>query len=130
MAPRLGACKDNPANDRTGDGVHDRLNELLRALECEMRDQGRWEQRAPSAKALASTQPFAVDTLSFDQWLQWVFIRQLRRMLSMRLPLPSDCAVCPMAEAVYGADDADGERLRAILAKVDALLSTDGEDLN
>ena len=110
--------------------MRDQLKQLLLALEREMRSQGRWEDQPPDEQALASTQPFAVDTLTFDQWLQWLFLPRLHEMLAMQLPLPSNCAVCPMAEEVYGYDDAGGERLRVIIAEIDVLLSEHGHDLN
>ena len=110
--------------------MRDQLKPLLLALEREMQSQGRWEDQSPDAQALASTQPFAIDTLTFDQWLQWLFLPRLHEMLAMQLPLPSSCAVCPMAEEVYGADDAGGERLRMILSEIDKLLTRDVSDLN
>ena len=110
--------------------MRDQLTELLHTLESEMRAQGRWEEQPPSAEALASTEPFAVDTLDFDQWLQWMFLPRLNEMLAMQLPLPTNCAVCPMAEEVYGIEDIGGERLRTIIAQIDELLTEHGSDLN
>jgi uncharacterized protein YqcC (DUF446 family) len=124
------ACKDNPTSPEYGASVRDRLGELLRMLEREMRSQGRWETRRPSDQALRSTEPFAVDTLEFDQWLQWIFIPKLHELLVMQLPLPGDCAVGPMAEEVYGADNPVAGRITLIVSEIDSLLSRHGADLN
>jgi len=110
--------------------MRDELGKLLTALEREMRAQDRWDTLAPSAQALQSTQPFAFDTLEFDQWLQWVFLPKLQQLLAMQLPLPRSCAVSPMAEEVYGADHPAGQRLVAIIAQIDALLSEEGNPHN
>ncbi len=110
--------------------MRDQLGEYLSALEREMRAQARWEQQAPSRDALQSRQPFAVDTLSFDQWLQWIFVPKLSQMLSQQLPLPVNCAVSPMAEEVYGEADAGGQRLIRILAEIDTLLTSSDHNLN
>ena len=110
--------------------MRDQLVELLAALEREMRAQDRWERHPPAADALRSTQPFAVDTLAFDQWLQWVFVPKLHHLLARQLPLPGNCAVGPMAEEVYGPDSAGGQRLIVIIAEIDALLTTGGDALS
>lgn len=106
--------------------MRDRLGAVLNSLETELRIQGRWEERPPSAQALRSTEPFAVDTLSFDQWLQWILLPRLNELLVRQLPLPSECAIQPMAEEVYGRDDPGGARIVLIVGEIDALL-TDNE---
>ena len=110
--------------------MRDRLGELLQLLEREMRAQGRWETSPPPAAALASTQPFAVDTLDFDQWLQWIFIARLRELLSLQMPLPAECAVRPMAEEVYHADDEAATRLICLLGEIDVLFQAHHSGLN
>ena len=110
--------------------MRDQLGELLATLEREMRLQGRWDGHRPPEQSLRSTQPFAVDTLSFDQWLQWIFIPKLQEMLVLQLPLPRSCAVGPMAEEVYGADNTGGQRITLIVSEIDTLLTFQGGDLN
>jgi uncharacterized protein YqcC (DUF446 family) len=103
--------------------MRDELTELLGALERELREQGRWAATPPRPEDLQSTQPFAFDTLEFDQWLQWIFVPKLQHRLSLQLPLPQDCAVSPMAEEVYTDDSRAAQRLVSILAAIDTLLS-------
>ena len=74
--------------------------------------------------ALASQQPFCIDTLRFDQWLQFVFIGRLRQLLADQLPLPDQCAVAPMAAQCFSARDQGP--LIAQLARIDALHSGQG----
>ena len=110
--------------------MRDQLNLLLQSLEVELRSQGRWGHEAPDQAALRSTQPFAVDTLHFDQWLQWILLPRLQELLAQQLPLPDNCAIRPMAEEVYGPDDPGGARIVLIVAEIDALLSNDSQGLN
>jgi uncharacterized protein YqcC (DUF446 family) len=110
--------------------VRDQLSQLLKALETELRSQGRWESDPPSESALLSTQPFAVDTLSFDQWLQWILLPKLHELLVLQMPLPVSCAIAPMAEEVYGQADSGGNRIIMIIADIDLLLTERGGDLN
>ena len=110
--------------------MRDRLGELLRALETELRAQGRWENLAPPPQALTSTQPFAVDTLDFDQWLQWILLPRMNELLVSQLPLPGNSAIAPMAEEVYDAADPGATRIIMIITDIDLLLCADGGRLN
>lgn len=110
--------------------MRDQLSQLLKSLEVELRSQGRWESDPPSDAALLSTQPFAVDTLSFDQWLQWILLPRLHELLLLQMPLPASCAIAPMAEEVYGQTDSGGNRIILIVADIDLLLTEHRGDLN
>ena len=115
---------------RWRESVRDQLIHLLTTLEAELRAQGRWDDEPPSETALQSKQPFAFDTLSFDQWLQWIMLPRMHELLSLQMPLPSSCSIAPMAEEVYGRDDSGGARIILIIADIDLLLTEHGGDLN
>ncbi len=57
------------------------LAEQLLLIERELRALGVWAMEAPSLEALASQEPFCVDTLSFEQWLQWIFLPRMKTIL-------------------------------------------------
>ena len=106
--------------------MHDELTVLLRSLEAELRIQGRWDDAPPSPEALRSTQPFACDTLSLDQWLQWILLPGLDALMDERRPLPTTCAIRPMAEEIYRQQDDDRtERIIIIVDAIDRLLTGD-----
>ena len=46
------------------------IAEVLIDIEAQLRQLGLWDKIPPSTEALASTQPFCVDTLTLPQWLQ------------------------------------------------------------
>lgn len=110
--------------------MRDQLTRLLTKLEAELRTQGRWDDQPPADAALQSTQPFAVDTLGFDQWLQWILLPRMHELLLLQMPLPSSCAIAPMAEEVYGRDGSGGARIVLIIADIDVLLTEHGGDSN
>ena len=111
--------------------MRDQLTRLLTKLEAELRTQGRWDDQPPADAALQSTQAFAVDTLGFDQWLQWILLPRMHELLLLQMPLPSSCAIAPMAEEIYGRDDSGGgARIALIIADIDLLLTEHGGDPN
>lgn len=77
------------------------LIELLNQLQADMQALELWQQQPPSSVALQSEQPFAVDTLAPEQWLQWVFIVRIRRMIEAKQPLPSGFAIAPYFEQCW-----------------------------
>lgn len=72
--------------------------EQLQLLEHALRAHQHWQPDPPPATALASPLPFAVDTLSCPQWLQWIFIPKLRTLIAQQLPLPSNLNISPYLE--------------------------------
>ena len=72
--------------------------QLLTQLENILQQHQYWQEVAPEPQALASTEPFAIDTLDCHQWLQWIFIPKLRYLIVQRLPLPTQFAISPYVE--------------------------------
>jgi uncharacterized protein YqcC (DUF446 family) len=77
------------------------LASLLIDIECELRRAGLWGEIAPTPEALASTEPFCVDTMGFQDWLQFVFLPRMHTLLETRGPLPLQCNIATMAETVW-----------------------------
>ncbi|WP_175405130.1 YqcC family protein [Salinimonas lutimaris] len=61
-----------------------------------------WSETQPEPSALASREPFAIDTLSFEQWLQFIYLPGIREHVQLHQQLPADMAVAPMAHEAYG----------------------------
>lgn len=72
-----------------------RVADSLLQIEIELRRLDAWESEPPSPEALQSAQPFAVDTLEFTQWLQFVFVSRMKALIEGGHPLP---------QARYGTD--------------------------
>ena len=95
----------------------------LLLIERELRLMGGWSVTAPDARALASCEPFCVDTLAFDQWLQWVFLPRMKIILETGEALPAVSGVLAMAEMVYSKREGHTAALLAALARFDRLIS-------
>ncbi len=101
---------------------HCQLASLLQAVEKELRAMQLWEQQMPSAQALASDQPFAIDKLSFNQWLQFIFLPKMAGIIEAASALPENCRVAPMAEEFYKAEQVDASSLIRHLTAIDTLI--------
>lgn len=96
---------------------------LLIDLEAALRGMNLWELEPPSEEALASTQPFAVDTRDFHQWLQFIFMPTIQHILLSDLPLPEACGVTPMAEEFFDRGRYKSAELLDCLGELDRLIS-------
>lgn len=99
-----------------------KVAEQLLLIERELRVQGWWDEVSPGAEALASQEPFSVDTLEFEQWLQWIFLPRMKVILEQNLPLPSASGILAMAEMVYAQRPGQGQQLQRLLAEFDQLI--------
>ena len=100
-----------------------RVEQLLQALELELKRLGLWQQEPPSAQALASTLPFCIGTLGFHQWLQFILIARLRQMLVLPMELPGQSALHAMASEVYKEEMMSMQPLVTLLAQLDEVLT-------
>lgn len=103
-------------------GTRSRLASVLIDLEAELRQLGFWDADPPTAAALASQQPFAVDTLTLPQWLQFIFLPKMYALIETEQPLPGKCGIAPMAEEYFRGRSVGISRLLAALEEVDHLL--------
>lgn len=102
--------------------MHTELRSLLMDLECQLRMLGCWDDEPPAVEALASEQPFAIDTLEFYQWLQWIFLPRMHQLLDQQLPLPCRCQITVIAEEWVKLRTLDASDLLACLHAIDQLL--------
>ncbi|MGL4315283.1 MAG: YqcC family protein [Pseudomonas sp.] len=100
------------------------LAEQLLLIERELRVLGWWASVAPSAEALASEQPFCVDTLSFEAWLQWLFLPRMKALLEAAAPLPTASGIRYMAEEVYRGREREVRELLNALGEFDRLIGS------
>ncbi|MDX1757460.1 MAG: YqcC family protein [Marinobacter sp.] len=101
----------------------DQVTDSLLQIELELRRLDAWSATPPAPEALQSNQPFAVDTLEFTEWLQFIFIRRMKTLVEKGAPLPSVSGMAPMAEEHFRGRDESGQRLIRELEVMDQLLS-------
>ncbi len=103
------------------------LLQLVNDLESALRKQQLWQANEPSESALSSTAPFAIDSLTFTQWLQFIFIRKISYLLQFSLPLPQAMSVLPMAEEYFKSLAVNSSEITSIIGRIDLLISENKE---
>ncbi len=103
--------------------MHTEIAEVLIDIEAQLRQLGQWGMVPPSSAALASVEPFSVDTLTLPQWLQFIFLPTLYRMMEEGQPLPPRSGIAPMAEEYFRGTGLRSGELEVALARIDDLLS-------
>ena len=96
---------------------------VLFELEAELRRMGLWEKQMPTTSALTSTLPFCADTLRIEQWLQWVFIPQIRALIHQESSLPLKCEIYPYALEFFQENNADTRSLLQLIQQIDRVTS-------
>lgn len=102
---------------------HIAIAELLIDLEAEMRQKSLWSEKVPSEEALSSTEPFCVDTLTFVEWLQFVFVMRMKIIAEEGMSLPRKSDIVPMAEEHFRGTAHPPLRLFELLGEIDQILS-------
>jgi len=94
---------------------------VVDGLEAELRRMRLWEREPPREDLLASPRPFCVDTLELSQWLQWMLIPRMRRILAGDGELPTCSAIHPYAEDCFEHLD-DPSALLLLIERFDDLI--------
>ncbi len=92
----------------------------LEQIQSLLQELNLWSEVAPSAKAMQSSMPFAVDTMPFENWLQFIFLPKMMESVEQRRLPPGPAQISPIAEEVYKGQ-ADIKPLIDILKKFDEI---------
>ena len=95
----------------------------LMLIERELMVLGWWDAQAPSVEALSSREPFCVDTLSFEQWLQWIFLPRMKQMIEQGESLPKVSGIREMGDMAFMDRLPEANRLLGLLGAFDRLIS-------
>ncbi len=99
--------------------TENQVRQILEDIEQVMRDDKLWHATPPEAEAFESKEPFSVDTMSAEQWLQWVLVPRMYALLADEADLPTRFAITPYFEVALP----DASRLLAELQRLDDLLN-------
>lgn len=104
--------------------TENQVRQNLRDIELAMRAIDLWRIVPPPATAFESNEPFSIDTMDAEQWLQWVLIPRMYALLESNSPLPARFAITPyFEEALSGDGRPDCTTLLAQLQRLDDLLN-------
>ncbi|KMT65297.1 YqcC family protein [Catenovulum maritimum] len=101
----------------------DTLTALFTELESKLKQANLWASQAPSTEALASQQPFCIDTLKFEQWLQFIFLPKMQYLVAQKLELPKSLCLLPIAEQVYSSTQTEHIDLLSTIKQIDELFA-------
>ncbi|MGV8835029.1 YqcC family protein [Cellvibrio sp.] len=107
--------------------IHVAVAEVLIDIEKELRELQLWDDEMISDEALMSEQPFAIDTMTFPQWLQFIFLPRMYYIIEQQMHLPGNCGIAPMAEQYFSVLSLPSLPLIVHLKKMDALLTVSGQ---
>ena len=96
---------------------------LLDNIEQELRRQNVWMVMPPSPEVMSSTTPFCMDTMTFSQWLQWVFVPRVRAIMDQGGNLPKGANIKPYAEEAIQVEKLEAVRLLALMEQLDRIMN-------
>ncbi|WP_250657619.1 YqcC family protein [Alkalimarinus coralli] len=102
--------------------MHSKIADLLLDIELEMRRLNIWSDLAPTQEQLMSTEPFCIDTMSFPEWIQFVFIERLKCIVEQGGTLPSNSDIAPMAEEYFRGSSLNATAFVALIRAFDQLI--------
>jgi len=106
------------------DGFQQTVAEIVDGIEAEMRRIELWEAERPALTRLGSDQPFCFDTLRFHQWLQWLFLPRMRRILAADGAwMPSQSGIHAYAEECLREDPRDTDELLSLIRRFDEVIT-------
>ena len=97
-------------------------HDLLRyadLIEAEMKRIGYWQDTPLRPEQMQFTKAFATDTMTFTQWLQFVFLSRVRDAAAAN-QFPSSSNIGTQAAREFDGDP-DADNLITLLSKFDAL---------
>ncbi|MEH0834755.1 YqcC family protein [Pectobacterium cacticida] len=104
------------------------IRQSLVDIERALRESAFWQVVPPEDAAFNSTEPFSLDTMRPEEWLQWVFLPRMHALLDSELALPVELALLPyFEEALDGAPEETAGILRH-LGQLDALFRPETQD--
>jgi len=106
--------------------MHDipsRIADVLLEVEANLRSGGLWEPARPPEADLGSQQPFCLDTLRFEQWLQWIFLPRMKLILEQQQPLPPRSAIFAYAREYLGKSHPASNNLLTLIKRFDELIA-------
>ena len=103
--------------------IPNRIADVLLEVEASLRIHGKWDEDKPAASKLNSQIPFCMDTLRFEQWLQWIFLPRMKDTIEETKPLPAKSGIFEYAEDCLHKNDPSTNKLLKLLKRFDDLIT-------
>ncbi|HHQ6557672.1 TPA: YqcC family protein [Serratia fonticola] len=103
--------------------ISNQVRHNLQAIEQSMGDLALWQLTPPQAEAFASTEPFCIDSMQAEEWLQWILLPRMHALLDANAPLPTRFAITPYFEEALKDKQPNCLPLLLLLQQLDSLLN-------
>lgn len=87
---------------------YETVQQKIDKIEAEMKREGYWRAAPLPPEAYDFTQAFATDTMTFSNWLQFIFIPRVRSIIAEQGQFPSRSMVGAQAVREFDGDDHAG----------------------
>lgn len=103
--------------------LENQIWQMLTDIESLMKEYDLWSAMPPELSALESCEPFCIDTMMPETWLQWIFIPKMMAILENQQTLPTNMAIAPYFEVSFSQRGGDYQLLLTVLQNLDELLN-------
>jgi len=103
--------------------IYQALSSKADSIEIELKRLGRWSSQMPSDEAFENMGAFGANTMSFEQWLQFVLIPRIREIIEMKSDLPASSHLATYAVRYFDGDY-EADPLRELLHQLDDLINS------
>jgi uncharacterized protein YqcC (DUF446 family) len=100
-----------------------KVQSILTRLQSEMLKHNLWQIEPISSDAMNSTQPFSFDTMSPEQWLQFILIPKLTHLITADSPMPNQFEITPYFEQTLSDKIKQHTQLIKIIKQLDDILN-------
>ncbi|UVO09392.1 YqcC family protein [Pectobacterium polonicum] len=104
------------------------VRQSLFDIERVLRESPFWQVVPPEDEAFNSTEPFSLDTMRPEEWLQWVFLPRMHALLDSDLALPAELALLPYFEDALEGTPEQTAAVFLRLKQLDELFNPDVQD--
>jgi len=106
--------------------LYERARSKALEIESELKRLCRWCDQPPSPDKFENMGAFGSNTLSFEQWLQFVLLPRISDIISQRGQFPDSSAIATYAVRYFDGDS-EAENLHEILYQFDELINNQSQ---
>jgi len=101
--------------------IYQKVEEQINQVEQELKNLGHWREAQPNPKLFENMGAFGSNTMPFTMWLQFVFIPNVKKIITEQGTFPKSSQVATYAYRNLEGNEYD--RLNALLSEFDALFN-------
>jgi uncharacterized protein YqcC (DUF446 family) len=112
---------------RSGNELYHRVSAQAEAIEAELKSLGRWDSQPLSPQKFENIGAFGSNTMTFEQWIQFVLIPRIQSIVKDRDGFPDESMLAPYAIRYFDGDP-DADKIHQLLYELDAMINGEESD--